>query len=84
MFLGLPVVASDVGGLPEVLRNEETGLLLPVGDVGALGAALTRLADAPELRTRLGAAAAGEQRKRFTLAAMGEAYLAAYRQALLD
>ncbi len=32
MSLGLPVVASDVGGLAEVLRNEETGLLVPVGD----------------------------------------------------
>jgi glycosyltransferase involved in cell wall biosynthesis len=84
MSLGLPMVASNVGGLTEVLRNEETGLLVPVGDVRALAAALARLAEAAELRVALGAAAAREQRRRYTLSAMGEGYLAAYRRALLD
>ena len=83
MSLGLPVVASDVGGLAEVLQHEETGLLMPVGDVAALATALTRLADVTELRAALGAAAAREQRRLYTLAVMGEGYLAAYRRALL-
>jgi glycosyltransferase involved in cell wall biosynthesis len=84
MSLGLPVIASNVGGLAEVLRHEETGLLVPVGDVRALAAALARLADAAELRATLGDAAAREQRRAYALVAMGEGYLAAYRQALLS
>jgi L-malate glycosyltransferase len=84
MSLGLPVIASGVGGLAEVLRHEETGLLVPVGGVQELAVALTRLAGSAELRSSLGAAAAREQRRAYTLAAMGEGYLAAYRQALLD
>ncbi len=81
MSLGLPTVASDVGGLAEVLRHEQTGLLVPVGDVGGLAAALSRLETDQELRRRLGAAAAVEQRRGYTLAAMGAGYLEVYRVA---
>jgi 2-deoxystreptamine N-acetyl-D-glucosaminyltransferase/2-deoxystreptamine glucosyltransferase len=53
MASGLPVVASAVGGIPEVVRDGETGLLVPPGDVGALAGVLDRLAADPELRARL-------------------------------
>jgi glycosyltransferase involved in cell wall biosynthesis len=52
---GTPVVASNTGGLREVVRDGENGLLIPPGDPGALAAALLRLLD-PERRARLGAA----------------------------
>lgn len=57
MATGLPVVASNVGGIPEVVRDGETGLLVPPGDVDALAAALDRLVADDELRGRLGRAA---------------------------
>lgn len=84
MSIGLPVVASQVGGLAEVLQHDATGLLFPAGDAAALAANLTRLADSSALRATLGHAAARLQRDRFTLATMGAAYLAAYERALLD
>jgi glycogen synthase len=57
MVAGLPVVASDVGGIPEVVRHGETGLLVPPGDVDCLAEALDRLAGDPGLRARLSAGA---------------------------
>ena len=57
MAHGRPVVASDVGGLRDLVVDEETGLLVPPGDVRALRRALERLLRDPELRTRLGLAA---------------------------
>lgn len=50
----LPVVVSDVGGLPEVVRNEETGIVVLRNDVPALQTALKRLVLDAELRKRLG------------------------------
>ena len=53
---GLPVIASRVGGLPEVVVDGQTGLLVPPGDVDALAAAMARLLSEPELRARMGRA----------------------------
>lgn len=57
MASGLPVIATRVGGVPEVVEDGVTGLLVPPGDAVALGAALGRLAGDAPLRSRLGAAA---------------------------
>jgi glycosyltransferase involved in cell wall biosynthesis len=57
MAAGLPVVASDIGQLRRELRHEATGLLVPPGGVAALAQALGRLAEDPDLRQQLGAAA---------------------------
>jgi glycosyltransferase involved in cell wall biosynthesis len=81
MSLGLPTLASDVGGLAEVLVHGETGWLVPPGDVDGFRNGLVTLAGDPELRQRLGENAAREQRRAYTLAAMGEQYLAAYEAA---
>ncbi|MGQ0722677.1 MAG: glycosyltransferase [Candidatus Eiseniibacteriota bacterium] len=56
MARGLPVVATAVGGIPEVVRHEREGLLAPRGDAGALARELLRLAGDGELARRLGAA----------------------------
>ncbi|MHB1568092.1 MAG: glycosyltransferase, partial [Solirubrobacteraceae bacterium] len=57
MASGVPVVASAVAGIPEVLQDGVSGLLVKPGDAGALAGALQRCVDSPELRRRLGAAA---------------------------
>jgi glycosyltransferase involved in cell wall biosynthesis len=57
LCVGLPVVATNVGGIPDSVRHEETGLLVPSEDDNATAEAMLRLMDDPELRTRLKAAA---------------------------
>jgi L-malate glycosyltransferase len=52
----LPVIASEVGGLPEVVRNGVTGYVVPPGDPVALADRMMQLATKPELRNLLGAA----------------------------
>jgi glycosyltransferase involved in cell wall biosynthesis len=54
---GLPIVASAVGGIPEVLVHEKNALLVPPGDPSALAHALTRLREDSALRRKLGRAA---------------------------
>ncbi len=54
MACGTPVVASDVGGLSFVVRDGETGMLVPEGDPRALADTLEHLLCEPDLRTRLG------------------------------
>jgi colanic acid/amylovoran biosynthesis glycosyltransferase len=53
MALGTPCVSTDVTGIPEVLRHEETGLMVPQHDPAALSLALERLLDDGPLRARL-------------------------------
>ena len=55
--VGVPLVSTSVGAIAEIVRDGETGLLVPPGDPAALAVALRRLADDPELRRRLGAGA---------------------------
>ena len=56
MLAGRPVVASDVGGLRDVVQHGSTGLMVTPGDPGALAAALDDLLDDPGLRRRMGEA----------------------------
>jgi len=57
MSWGLPVIATPVGGIPQVVTKEVNGLLVPAGDIEALTNALRRLLTSPELRQQLGDAA---------------------------
>jgi glycosyltransferase involved in cell wall biosynthesis len=72
MAMARPVVASPIGGISEVVRPEETGLLCPAGDARAYGDALARLAGDPDLRERLGRAGRELVLAGFTSAAMGD------------
>jgi glycosyltransferase involved in cell wall biosynthesis len=81
MIVGCPVVASSVGGLPEVVQHGATGLLVPPGDPGALATALDDLLDHPELRKQLGEA--GRDRTRhFGVRTAVPPIVAAYEDAL--
>ncbi len=82
MALGRPVVATNVGGIPEVITDEETGLLVPPRDAKLLGGAISRLLGNCALAARLGAAARRLVRERFTCDAMVEGTLAVYREVL--
>lgn len=70
MASGLPVVASDVGGIGEALRDGESGILVPAGASKAIGRALVELLADPGRRGAMGAAARERFEQRFTLAQM--------------
>ncbi|WP_409329168.1 glycosyltransferase family 4 protein [Trujillonella humicola] len=79
LFLGRPVVAARTGGLPEVVRDGETGLLVPADDPRALADAVVRLLQDPALAAALGSAGRADARARFSIptftAALAEAVL---------
>jgi glycosyltransferase involved in cell wall biosynthesis len=82
MLVGRPVVASDVGGLRDVVQHGSTGLMVPPGDPDALAAALDGLVDSPALRQQLGEA--GQTRARqFEAAAVGPRIVEVFEEALL-
>ena len=72
MAAGKPVVASDVGGLRDIIVDEQTGLLVPRNDADSLRRAIARLLDDPRLRQRLGQAGR-ERAKRYTLSTVADA-----------
>jgi glycosyltransferase involved in cell wall biosynthesis len=78
MALGRPVVATTVGGTPELVSDGETGLLVPPRDIEALTAALKRVLDDGALRRRLGEAGRRRVRERFSSEAMTRDMLAIY------
>ena len=73
MACGTPVVASALGQIAQVVRDGETGLLVPPGDGAALAAACERLLADRSLGERLGAAGAAQMRERYTWGAVAKA-----------
>lgn len=79
MAARLPVVATRAGGIPEAIDDGKTGLLVPVRDPAALGAALVRLIGDAALRRRMGAAGRARVEAEFALDACAVAYARLYR-----
>ncbi len=77
---GKPVVATQIGGIPEVVRHNQTGLLVPPHDPVALASAIDQLVDDPALRHDLGSAAKLDAATRFNGAKAREHYSRFYRQ----
>ena len=82
MAAGLPVVASRVGGVPEQVSDDETGLLVEPGDPNQLAAALSRLTADASLRRRLGAAGRARAEHAFDLDPFRRAHVALYSREL--
>ncbi len=79
MGAGLPVIASAVGGIPEVVRTETDGILVPPRDPSALGDALVRVMSDAVLRRTLGDAARARVQREYAVSTMAERYEALYR-----
>lgn len=82
MAAGAPMVATRVGGVPEILRDRETGLLVPAGDCDAMATAIVELIDSSELRLRLAARAHDRVATEFTPAKYDARLMAVYDKAL--
>ena len=65
MFAGLAVVSTPVGGIPEMVLDGETGILVPPGDDVAIADAIERILGDDELRMRMGQAARTRAHERF-------------------
>ena len=82
MAAGLPIVASRVGGIPEIVQDGETGVLIPPQDPAALSAAAVRLLRDRDGSRRLGEAAARRAREHHSLRDVAARVDALYRDIL--
>jgi glycosyltransferase involved in cell wall biosynthesis len=79
MLAGKAIVASDVGGIPELLESSEHGSLVQPGDASELAARISELIDDPVRRKRMGETARQRAAEKFTASAMVDSYEALYR-----
>ena len=82
LALGKPIVTTNVGGVPEVIENGESGLIVPIGDAEALGHSIARLLQNPVLAAKLSAGAAARA-PMFSIENTVSRTIAVYRE-LLD
>lgn len=82
MATGLPVVATDVGSVSELVEHGTTGLVVPPEDPAAIGAALARLLSHPDERRTMGERGRQRARERFSLDALADLHLGAYELAV--
>ena len=78
----VPVIATDVGGLPEVVIDGENGFLFPVGDVDSMAAAAVKLLRNDDLRRRFGESGRRLALEQFNQDDIVERYRRIYRHAL--
>ena len=76
---GRPIVATNVGGIPEIIKDRQTGLLVPPADSRALAEKLTYLIEHPEQARNLGSNASAFVRDRFSVKTMVESYIRLYQ-----
>ncbi|MGY4877618.1 glycosyltransferase family 4 protein [Vreelandella aquamarina] len=79
MHARVPIIASDVGGIPDLINPQETGILIPPQDADALAAAIADLVEHPDKRAQLAQNAYADL-ERYTPQAMAQAYLAIYQR----
>ncbi len=79
MATALPIVATNIAGIADLVKNERTGLLVPANDPDALAAALVRLLNEPEIYQRLGEQARIEVAERFALSAYSSRLIQTYQ-----
>lgn len=82
MASGLPVIATEVGGNPELVVPGETGVLVPPADAGAMAIAVKKYLNNAELRTNHGRAGRARVESRFSMGRMVAAYMDLYRNSL--
>lgn len=82
MAAGKPVIATKVGGIPELVKDGETGILVSPGDKETLAQAILRLAKDPELRQRMGKEGQRRAIERFDIAQTSREYEALYLKLL--
>ncbi len=79
---GVPVVATRRGGIPDIVKDGETGLLVEDGDLAGLARAIDTLLSDPELARRLAAAGADHVRREFSVESVARRLAAIYRDAV--
>jgi len=84
MACGLPVVATRVGGVPEIVRHGENGFLVQPGDVDALVTNIGTLAESRALRHKMGAMGRAIVSEKHSPALLGEELLKIYGTVLMD
>jgi glycosyltransferase involved in cell wall biosynthesis len=81
---GVPVVASRAGGIPEIINDGSSGVLVDIGDVAGLAKALLSLITNPQRRSEMGQYARGLVERKFTPEIQGNAYLSLFEQGLAN
>src|SRR6185295_7269252 len=84
MACEVPVIATSIGGLPEVVEHEEDGFLLSVGDVAGMADAGLRLVQNPQLRKEMGKASRRHALRDFCSTNIVQHYEQLYRQTIED
>lgn len=82
MSSALPIVGSDVGGVPEIVRDGENGLIFPSGDVGSLADALTKLIENRSLRKEMGREGRCRAEREFSWRTIAGRFAEVYEHAL--